>query len=45
MSVILAMQEAKIRRIAVQGQPGQLALKTYLKNTQHKKGLVKWLKW
>jgi hypothetical protein len=37
---ILATQEAEVRRIAVQGQPGQKA-KPYIKNIQYKKGLVK----
>jgi hypothetical protein len=43
--VILATQEAEIKRIAVQGQPRQIFLKTLLGNTQHKKGLMEWLKW
>jgi hypothetical protein len=34
MSVILATQEAEIRRIKVQSQPGQIANKTL---SQHKK--------
>jgi hypothetical protein len=39
--VILAIQEAEIRRIMVQSQ--QFA-RPYLKNTQHKKALAEWLK-
>jgi hypothetical protein len=34
--VLLATQEAKIRRIAVQSQPGQIALKTLSGKTHHK---------
>jgi hypothetical protein len=41
--VILATQEAEIRRIEVQSQPKQI-VRPYLKNTHHKKGLVKWLR-
>jgi hypothetical protein len=37
MLIILATQEAEIRRMKVQSQPR-------LKNTIHKKGLVEWLK-
>jgi hypothetical protein len=37
MPVILATQEAEIRRIKVQSQP-------ILKKTHHKKGLVEWIK-
>jgi hypothetical protein len=44
MPVILGIQEADIRRIMVQGQHMQKA-RPYLKNTQHKKGLVEWLNW
>jgi hypothetical protein len=44
MRVILATQEAEIRRIAVQSQLGQIVHQTYLKNIQHKNGLVEWLK-
>jgi hypothetical protein len=43
MPVILAIQEAEIRRIMVQSHPQQIA-KPYLKKTHHKKGLVEWLK-
>jgi hypothetical protein len=44
MPAILATQEAEIRRIAVQSQPGQILHETYLKKTHHKKGLMEWLK-
>jgi hypothetical protein len=40
--VILATQEAEIRRTVVQSQPGQT--RSYLKKTLHKKGLVEWFK-
>jgi hypothetical protein len=41
---ILATQEAKIRRIKVRNQPGQIVVRSYLKNIHHKKkGLLKWL--
>jgi hypothetical protein len=43
MPVILATQDAEIRRIVVQGQSRQIALETVSK-THHKKGLVEWLK-
>jgi hypothetical protein len=43
-SVILAAQEAEIRRIAVQNQPGQIVFETLSQKTLHKKGLVEWLK-
>jgi hypothetical protein len=47
MSVILVTEEAEIRRIAVQSQPGQIVCKTLSRKTLHKKkkkGLVEWLK-
>jgi hypothetical protein len=46
MSVTLTAQEAEIRRISVQSQPGQIVLETLSqKNPLHtKKGLVEWLK-
>jgi hypothetical protein len=37
---ILAIQEAEIRRIVVQSQPGKIVHKTL----SEKKGLVEWLK-
>jgi hypothetical protein len=37
MPIILATQQAEIKRNAVQSQPGQIVCKTLLKNTQHKK--------
>jgi hypothetical protein len=41
MPVILATQETKIRKIQVLGQPQKKKkMRPYLKNTQHKKGLV-----
>jgi hypothetical protein len=44
-SVILATQEAEIRRITVQSQPGQIVPQDPVsKKTHHNKGLVEWLK-
>jgi hypothetical protein len=43
--IILAIQEAEIKRTAVQSQPGQTVTRSSLENPQHKKGLVEWLKW
>jgi hypothetical protein len=40
MPVILATQEAEIRRIAVPSQPGQIVRETYLDKTHHKKRLA-----
>jgi hypothetical protein len=43
--VILATQEAEIRRISVRSQPGQIAIETLSQNKSvTKKGLVEWLK-
>jgi hypothetical protein len=42
--VILATQEAEVRRIEVRSQPGQIVLGTLSRKTHHKKGLVEWLK-
>jgi hypothetical protein len=43
MLVILATEEAAIRRIAVQSQPAQIVCEALSrKNPLHKKGLVKW---
>jgi hypothetical protein len=48
MPIVLATQEAEIRRIMVRGQPRQIVLKTLSqkKKTHHKRGggLVEWLK-
>jgi hypothetical protein len=44
MPIILATQEAGIRKIMVQSQPQANTLKSYLKNTQHKTELKAWLK-
>jgi hypothetical protein len=41
MPVILATQEAEIRRITVRSQPGKIG---YLEKILHKKGLMEWLK-
>jgi hypothetical protein len=43
-TVVLAIQAAEIRRIAVHRQPGQIVCKTLSRKTLHKKGLVEWLK-
>jgi hypothetical protein len=44
MPIILATQEAEIRRIMVQSQPGQIVPQVPIwKKTHHKKGLVEWL--
>jgi hypothetical protein len=43
MPIILATQEAEIKRIAVRRQPGQIVC-PILKKTLHKEGLVEWLK-
>jgi hypothetical protein len=46
MPVILATQEADIRRISVQSQPRQIVHKTLSqkKKSNGKKGLAEWLK-
>jgi hypothetical protein len=44
MSIILSTQEAKIRRIAVQSQPGQIFHKTLSQNSPSQKRTVEWLK-
>jgi hypothetical protein len=42
---ILATQEAEIRRITVQSQPGKIVYETLSqKKKNHKKGLVEWFK-
>jgi hypothetical protein len=43
-TIILATQEAEIRRISVQSQPGQIVLKTLSQKYLTQKGLVEWLK-
>jgi hypothetical protein len=42
--VILATQEAEIRRIEVQSQPRQTVLQDPSSKALYKKGLVEWLK-
>jgi hypothetical protein len=42
--VILAAQEAEIRRIAVQSQPRQIVLEMLSQKSHHKKRLVEWFK-
>jgi hypothetical protein len=42
MPVILVTEEAEIRRIMVQETNSS---RDSIENTQHKKGLVEWLKW
>jgi hypothetical protein len=50
-SLIPATQEAEIRRIEFQSQPGQTVPETLSQKTLHKKkrkkrkGLVEWLRW
>jgi hypothetical protein len=44
MPVILATQEAEIRRIVVGSHPWAEFTRPYLEKTHHKKGLVEWLK-
>jgi predicted XRE-type DNA-binding protein len=44
MPVILATQEAEIRRIAVRSQPGQIIRKTLSQKALHKSRVVEWLK-
>jgi hypothetical protein len=44
MPVILATQEAEIRRIVVQSQHKQIVCETLSRKTHHKKGVVEWLK-
>jgi hypothetical protein len=44
MPVILATQEAEIRRIMVQNQPRQRVCKTLSQKTHHRQGLEEWFK-
>jgi hypothetical protein len=43
-AVTLATQQADIRRIAVQSQPGQIVHETLFRKTHHIKRLLEWLK-
>jgi hypothetical protein len=43
-TVILATQEAEIRRIKIQSQPRQIVHETLTQKSLHQKGLVEWLK-
>jgi hypothetical protein len=42
--VILVMQEAEIRRVTVQSQPGQIVCESLSRKYLTQKGLVEWLK-
>jgi hypothetical protein len=42
--IILATQEAKVRKIAVQSQPGQIVRETLSLKNPPQKGLVEWPK-
>jgi plasmid maintenance system antidote protein VapI len=44
MPVILATQEAEIRRIVVPSQPGEIVHETLSQKNPSQKGLVEWLK-
>jgi hypothetical protein len=44
MPVILAAQEAEIRRTVIQSQPRQIVHKTLSPKNLHKKGLIEWLR-
>jgi hypothetical protein len=44
MPVILATQEAVIRRITVRSQPQEKFMRPNFEKIHHKKGLVEWLK-
>jgi hypothetical protein len=44
MPIILATQEAEIRRITVQSQPGQVVCETLSQKYLTEKRLVEWLK-
>jgi hypothetical protein len=43
--IITAAQEAEIRRITFQSQPGQADQKTLTQKKNHQKGLVEWVRW
>jgi hypothetical protein len=43
-SVILATQEAEIRRVVIQSQPRQIVRETLSRKNLHKKGLGEWPK-
>jgi hypothetical protein len=43
--VIPAAWEAEIRGMQFEASPGEQFMKPYFENTQHKQGLVEWLKW
>jgi hypothetical protein len=45
MPVILATWEAEIRRITVKANLGKQFIRPYLGKTEHKTGMVEWLKW
>jgi hypothetical protein len=42
MPIILATQEAEIRRIVVRSQPRQI-VRPYLEKNLHREGMVEWL--
>jgi hypothetical protein len=43
--IILATWEVRSGGLQFEANPIKWLLRTYLKNTQHKTGLVEWLKW
>jgi hypothetical protein len=45
MPVIISIWKAKIKGSSYEPCPGKQFERPYLENTQHKKGLVEWLKW
>jgi hypothetical protein len=44
MPVILATQEAELRKIEVRREPRQIVPRPYLKKSLHKRGLLEWIK-
>jgi hypothetical protein len=44
MTIILASQEAEIRRLTVQSEPKQIVCETLSQKNPSRKGLVQWLK-